>query len=664
MIRMRDIHTIYSQLKQENLQLKTQLHDVTNELNQMQDQYQNRYQTLPIPCITVNCWGDILECNRIACVFFGRRSDRLCMDNLMKFLDADSKGRMNLFLQMMMEERLRSKIESSDLEIDFFVRGIRCATIVRYNLILKNQEPLLELSIWDTSEEKVPNQKVMHQSASDSLGFKETEEYLIEYDQNLDEFREYGDFFNASISKKEQVVKENFLQQVTECQKEWSPSYQLMKDIFLGKKVSGELNLSEIDYYNFYGWAYLEMIPREPLVGNDSRIGRMYDITEKKVRELRERENDCKDKITGFYHSEYGLNLLIKRLENGKLQNRSEHLILVSMSLTEEMLRQYGTPFLYGSLYLIGRCLKHLQEKEGGTIIRVGEKEFLILMDDRSKEEMIEIVDTLRRQLRESYSGHELYGVIEYKVVLQPMIHWSNYPDWRLVVQELYEQAKKSKEEVVTVDSKIANEFCREEPVVVEHYAGTTKIIHKEKQSFLAYAYELLEHSLQIECAILLLLNMIGILKQLQFIYIYDWDIKQNSQNLLYQWEREVKETRMEYDIYQLWDTTNSSYIANDYIVSEKENVYWKFNSLQNHIKKVIIYGFSKEDRMEVEEKQVYEELSNLLFLAMQYSGYQVATKELARDLQVLKQAMESSKENLSNQIIKKMEETIRGFGE
>ena len=67
---------------------------------------------------------------------------------------------------------------------------------------------------------------------------------------------------------------------------------------------------------------------------------------------------------------------------------------------------------------------------------------------------------------------------------------------------------------------------------------------------------------------------------------------------------------------------------------------------------------------MEVEEKQVYEELSNLLFLAMQYSGYQVATKELARDLQVLKQAMESSKENLSNQIIKKMEETIRGFGE
>lgn len=157
---------------------------------------------------------------------------------------------------------------------------------------------------------------------------------------------------------------------------------------------------------------------------------------------------------------------------------------------------------------------------------------------------------------------------------------------------------------------------------------------------------------------------MIGILKQLQFIYIYDWDIKQNSQNLLYQWEREVKETRMEYDIYQLWDTTNSSYIANDYIVSEKENVYWKFNSLQNHIKKVIIYGFSKEDRMEVEEKQVYEELSNLLFLAMQYSGYQVATKELARDLQVLKQAMESSKENLSNQIIKKMEETIRGFGE
>lgn len=653
-MRMRDIHTIYSQLKQENSQLKTQLHDVTEELNQIQKQYQNRYEELPIPCITVNCWGDILECNHIACVFFGKKSKSLCMDNLMKFLDANSRGRMNLFLQMMMEERLRSKIEPSDLEMDFFVRGRRYETIVRYNLILRNKEPLLELSILDMSEEQREERNEVSQHAWYRLALQNSGEYLIEYDQSSDELREYGDFSNSNIPKNEKIIKKNFLQQVMQCQREWTYSYQLMKDIFLGKKKSGELNLSEIDYYNFYGWAYLEMAPKDTVGSNSFMIGRLCDITERKVRELREKESTCKDKITKFYHSEYGLNLLIRRLETGKIQKRADHLILVSMNVTERMMRVYGAPFLSGSLYLMGQCLKQLQQEEGGTIIRVGEKEFLILLDDRTKEEALQMIETLRKQLEKNYGGNEIHGVIEYKVVLKPTISWSQYPDWRLVIQDLYEQGMKAKEGVIIVESEVDHTFCRKEPFVIEEYEGTTQIINKEQPSFFSYACGLMEHSVQIECAISLLLNIVGVLKQLHFIYIYKWESKQGIQSLLYQWEKEDEGASPSYDLNDLWKCSESGQME-----QQEEKLYWKFNNIKNDTKKVIIYGLSKDDNMQIEEGQGYEELSNLLFLAMQYESFQVATKALEEDIQLLKQLLKKSKETSYDKILQKMEETI-----
>lgn len=481
---MKDIHAIYSQLKQENSKLKTQLHEVTEELSEVQQRYRGSYENLPVPSIIVNCWGDILECNRLACVFFGKKSKNLCMENLMHFLDVDSRGRMKLFLQMMMEERLRNKIESSDLEIDFFVRGGRYETIVRYHVISQKDEPLLELSILDLSEDKEQRKDSTKEHEWYQVAFQNSKEYVFEYDRDKDILREYGDFGDPSISNNKETIKNNFLQQVIKCQKVPTHSYQLMNEIFLGKKESGELNLAEIDYYNCYGWAYLEIVSRNSILGDPHCIGRLTDITEKKVKELKEKELACKDEMTGFYNSEYGLNLIGKKLESGKLQRIQDHLLLLSMKMTEKMKAIYGETFISGHLYMLGKYLKKIQEEELIVVSRVGDMEFLILIHDKTEKDVIALLNKILQELKQRERGIERYGLIEYQIVLQPTICWENYPDWRLVVQKLYEKGLEAEEELLIIEGMIEDKMCRTNPFVIKEYKGITEITHVKRNTF------------------------------------------------------------------------------------------------------------------------------------------------------------------------------------
>ena len=245
-----DIHTAFSQLKKENSQLKNAIRDIQMQLEYEKQKNLSQYENIPIPYITINFNGDILKFNKTACVFFGRKPEVLCMDNLMEFLDIDSKGRMTLFCQMMSEGRLRKQIERSDLEINFFVRGKRHETMIHYSLISQEGEWLLELAIWDVTETNEAKRQLKKEHECYQIALKTSSDYIFEYSIADDKLLEYGDFMRQEIPKTKEVIKENFLGRITEVQKEVTESYLRLQEVLNGKRMSAEIDFSEIDWTN------------------------------------------------------------------------------------------------------------------------------------------------------------------------------------------------------------------------------------------------------------------------------------------------------------------------------------------------------------------------------------------------------------------------------
>ena len=652
-IRRKDIHTIYSQIRQENSELKNQLRDITVQLNEMREQYDERYYNLPVPNITVNCKGDILKCNRLACVFFGKKSEALCMDNLMTFLDVSSRGRMNLFLHMMMEERLRSKIESSDLEVDFFVRGKRYETIIRYTVLLYKEEIRIEFAILDLSEQRKQRVSSIREHKWYQLALQTSKDYIFEYNQVKDELREYGDFCNPDFPKTEEIIKRQFLQEVTRCQKRQTYSYQLMREILLGDRTSGELNLAEIDYYNFHGWAYLEIAPNDGTIPTTNVIGRIRDITEEKIAELAKKEELCKDDITGFYHSEYGLDLMIKKLEAGKLQGRNDHLLLINMKVSEEIEQSYGALFLEGSLYLMSQCMKQMQDREGMSIIRVGKWEFLALLNDKTEIEALQITNRLLERLNRNYRGDEYNGLIQYQVVLKTTLCWEGYPDWRFVIQDMYRHGiKENERSTIIIDGRVQDEFCNDIPFIMKNYEGTTKFLVKRKKPFFIYANELLEESPKIEWSLKLLINIFAMFYQLRFLYCYDWSMDTQKEAVVMNYES--SQQALEQDEIEL------RYLKGDMLEELREQLkmsqaketrksrYWIFGKMKNNIKKAIVYGTSQGENMWTqEEKAMYEQFSSLLFFALEYTKKENSYKEQIDEVKIQDKMFHHSLEKL-----------------
>ncbi len=638
-----DIHTIYSKLEQENSQLKNQIRDVRMELEGIQRKYQLRYQNSPIPYVTINCHGDILEFNNAACVFFGRKAERLCMDNLMEFLDADSKGQVGLFLQMISEERLRKQLEVSDLEINFFVRGRRCETVVHYSFIFQRLELFLELAIWDVSDTNETRRQLKKEYECYEIALQTSVDYIFEYDQLADELREYGDFKRPDIPKTERIIKKHFLRDVEEHQREMTSSYQLMRDIFLGNQVSGELNLSEIDYYNFNGWAYLEVASFGDIFSESRIIGRIRDITEEKIKEFKENEIAYRDQLTGLYHSEYALNILIKKLESGKLQGRQDHLLFLSMDTTAEIEKNYGFTFFWGMIYIIGNMIKMMKEKEGAVAIRTGNQEFVLLIEDRTKEEAIAITNALLKSLRTQYCGNERNGMITYRAVLRPSISWNGYPDWNAVIQDMYHTGMGTRQhDIYLKNGKIEEKFCQEVPIKMQHYRGTSQLYHTKQKPIFSYAYDLFEKTKDMETAIYLLINLVGILKKLNYICIYELNKVYLSRHVLYEWSlKDKRENEPEVLYYPSekvwkeqgkWKGEEGEYQCLSYEEEQQGKVLdWNlgtsfedsskmlcFGEPSGDYKEMILYGFPKE-KSDWTEEEVYffKDFSKILLIGL-----------------------------------------------
>lgn len=659
-----DIHTTYSELEKENSQLKNQIRDIRMELEGIQKKYQLRYQNVPIPYVTMNCHGDILEFNHAACVFFGRKADRLCMDNLMEFLDADSRGQMGLFLQMVTEERLRKQLEVSELEVNFFVRGRRCETLVYYSFLFEELEMSIELAIWDISKVNEATRQLKKEYECYQIALQTSADYIFEYNQDTDELREYGDFKRPDIPKTERIIKKNFLQEVKEQQREKTDSYERMRDIFLGKTMSGELNLSEIDYYNFNGWAYLEIASFGNVFSESRVLGRIRDITEQKVKEFKKKETMYRDQLTGLYHSEYGLQVLEKKLESGKAQGVPQHLLLLTMDMTSQMEHHYGLEVCKGFLYIMGHIIK--QEKERFLAIRTGNREMLLLLEDCSKEEATELTNRILEQLHKQYCGNEKYGKVTYTAMLWLELAWSGYVDWESFIQDMYEHRRGTENGSCQKEGAIPEAFCKEIPIKMQSYLGTSKIYDMEQKPIFSYMYDLFYKTMDMEVAILCILNIIVLLKQLRGIAIYDYSLEQQYE-CRYAWNLDREQFLHQVSKRkELWNEEECYH-------SDSDQIYY-MSTISEKKKRIIFYQWLEEkNSYDEEEQNFFNDLSKIVLLALQHDEKkgviekkQHSTKKLKEVVEQLRHYTEETKQKELDvaSLLKKIEQSANQLEE
>ena len=641
-----DIHTAFSQLKKENSQLKNDIRKIQMQLEYEKQKNLSQYENIPIPYITINFNGDILKFNKTACVFFGRKPEALCFDNLMEFLDIDSKGRMTLFCQMMSEGRLRKQIEKSELEINFFVRGKRYETMIHYSLIFQEGEWLLELAIWDVTETNEAKRQLKKEHECYQIALKTSSDYIFEYNIADDKLLEYGDFMKPEIPKTKEVTKENFLGRIKEAQKEMTGSYLRLQELLNGKRMSAEIDFSEIDYYHQKRWVHLELSPTSHIFNEARMIGRIRDITEKKVKQQKEKERKHLDEITGFYHSQYGIKMLINRLEEIHQRGEQSFLYFLALDVDKEAQKNYGFTFVRGMVDIAGKLIKKkVGDDKHITVIRCGNKEFLFLIEKKEETEALNFSSSLLKEMQEQYCGNIQNGKVFYRGIFIKNLQWEGYPKWGEVLQWLYDmQSHEHKEGLILLDKKIPPQFCSKQKVTLGQYQGTSEIYDTKAKPLFSYAYDLIERAKDIESIIPLLMNMVGVYKRLKFVSIYELNQTYLSKSLLYHWNERGKEiegqkicycpSKEEWNSLFSWEEQESrcrcqtaKQIKEDqgkgWIAPYKEETsqILCISKEDRGSQLLIVFGFEKEkEDWEKEEQEFYFDFAKILFIGINQS--------------------------------------------
>ena len=354
-----------------------------------------------------------------------------------------------------------------------------------------------------------------------------TNEVKFEYIINKDEFIAFGNIFEikANIIPHTIYRFKNTLNLLNLC------GACKFKNLLSGQPTDKfEIKLIKndgaIEYYEIEGTVILiHNIPRRV-------IGKIINITNRKIRELELIEMEKRDVLTNFYTREAGSKVIEKKLQT---KDGIDSLILIDIDDFNILNSEYG--YLFGNIIIYELSILIRELFPNKEIIRYGGDDFIIYLNDMDANAALEISNDLVRRVKDIYISSDVEISISVGIVDT-------------------EESNDLNELLQIVDQTL---------LYVKHngggYASTYHIIDKETKSnvvshienkvdetinsndtdIVTFALDILSKVKQIKAGLRILLYRIGTIHALQKISVFEYSYSTNEMKFYCGWSANQK---------------------------------------------------------------------------------------------------------------------------
>lgn len=292
---------------------------------------------------------------------------------------------------------------------------------------------------------------------------------------------------------------------------------------------------------------WLEMTCRT-IYDTDNRrskiIGRIRNIHEEKLEELKRQEEERRDPVTGLLSGRYGIEQITK-----DMQNDNGVLVLMDVDRFRELNEKFGMVFGDAIMEEIGHIIRGIQNRfraEGRELlgIRAGGDEMLLWLPKETEETALEAVDRLRNELSGTYGGESPQVTLSYGI--------SVYRNDGRKFDDLFEEACQSL-------------YCSKrtgggQPVVYDQMTESQKetaknrtsineiasLSYTDKLNMVSQVFNFFDKSNDVHAIIPVLLVKLGNHYHASNILVMQTDREFHTSYTAYQWNRDKKELPVE----------------------------------------------------------------------------------------------------------------------
>ncbi|MCR5651878.1 MAG: response regulator [Lachnospiraceae bacterium] len=227
-------------------------------------------------------------------------------------------------------------------------------------------------------------------------------------------------------------------------------------------------------------------------------VGKLRDIDREKQQEKEFLENSKKDDATGFYTWDVGAKIIESKLDGSKKSVMFMFFKILNMGMMDE---DYGTIFADALIVHVANVLKS-STREEDTLIRINRSAFAAVLPDISSDGMMMMHTGIERQLEHMYTGADNTGGLDYII---------RFFD------------KKS-----DLENAAASELQADDP-------GLNKVVGIRYDT-VSFAFNILEHTRDINSAMGMLLEYIGSQFNVTAIHVMEKEETPGVETCLFEW--------------------------------------------------------------------------------------------------------------------------------
>ncbi|MBO4374067.1 MAG: response regulator [Lachnospiraceae bacterium] len=228
-------------------------------------------------------------------------------------------------------------------------------------------------------------------------------------------------------------------------------------------------------------------------------VGKLRDIDREKQQEKEFLENSKKDEATGFYTWDVGTKIIESKLEATKKTVMFMFFKILNMDSMDE---DYGTIFADALIVHVANVLKSSTRDED-TLIRINRSAFVAVLPEISSDGMMMMHTGIERQLEHMYTGADNTGGLDY------------------IIRFFDKKADLEK----TVDSELSS-----------NDPGLNRVVGIRYDT-VSFAFNILEHTRDINSAMGMLLEYIGSQFNITAIHVLEKEEMPGVESCLYEWK-------------------------------------------------------------------------------------------------------------------------------
>ncbi len=227
-------------------------------------------------------------------------------------------------------------------------------------------------------------------------------------------------------------------------------------------------------------------------------VGKLRDIDREKQQEKDFLENSKKDDATGFYTWDVGAKIIDTKLGGSKSSEMFMFFKILNMGSMDE---DYGTIFADALIVHVANVLRS-STREEDTLIRINRSAFAAVLPDISSDGMMMMHTGIERQLEHMYTGADNTGGLDYII-------------------RFFDKKK-------DLENAVASELSSDDP-------GLGKVVGIRYDT-VSFAFNILEHTKDINSAMGMLLEYIGSQFNVTAIHVMEKEETPGVETCLFEW--------------------------------------------------------------------------------------------------------------------------------